>query len=192
MTVSPNQEIERVVALPDQTHRRAVLQLMLGTAVALGCIFGVINWQVSPLLAGLELALAGYSALLMPLSRRQEYLVSCSLAFLIPMYALILYACLLPQSADTVFVWVMVVPVLSHLMLGRWHGLWLSAFALSGGLGVYLYRFYGQPEFIGTAALANVILSALAILLFAHVYEVSRTRAHRKLLYLATTDSLTT
>jgi len=98
----------------------------------------------------------------------------------------------LPQSADTVFVWSLVIPVLSHLMLGRWYGLWLSVFALLGSLAIYLYRFYDQPQFIGTAALANVVLSGAAILLFAHVYEVSRTRAQRKLLYLATTDSLTT
>lgn len=192
MTVSPNQEIDRAIGLPDQAHRKAVLQIMLITATVLWSIFGFINWPYSRELAIAELVLAAYSLLLVPISRKPEYLVACSLAFLIPVYGLILYACSLPQSADTVFVWSLVIPVLSHLMLGRWYGLWLSIVALLGSLTIYLYRFHDQPQFIGTAALANVVLSGAAILLFAHVYEVSRTRAQRKLLYLATTDSLTT
>lgn len=191
MTESPNQELDKIIALPDKAHRKTVLQMMLGTTLIFGCVFGYINWNSSPQLAMYELALATYALVLIPLSKKPQYLIPTSLAFLVPMYAVILFACVLPQSADTVFVWLLAIPVLSHLMLGRWYGLWLSIISLLGGLVAYIYRFYDNPEFINTAALANVILSAFAILLFSHVYEVSRTRAHKKLLYLATTDNLT-
>jgi diguanylate cyclase (GGDEF)-like protein len=182
---------DEVVELPNKSHRRNVLQLLLTTSVAFGVFFSILNWQDNISLALVELTLALYALFLLPFARKDQRQWRVSLFFLLPLYSVFLYALASPESADTVFVWILVIPVLSHLLLGRWYGLWISSVFMLLALALFVGRFHTHEGMFDTLAVSNVALAGLAVLLFSHVYEVSRTRAHRKLLYLATTDNLT-
>lgn len=180
-----------VVELPNQYHRRSVLKLLLWVSATFGFFFSMLNWQVNSILAIFELVLAIYSLILLPFARNDQQQLKVSLLFLIPLYSMILYALSIPSSSETVYVWVLVIPVLSHLLLGRWFGLALSLIFMSAGLVLFVLRFHDNAALFNLVAGSNVMLAGVATLIFSHVYEVSRTRAHRKLLHLATTDSLT-
>lgn len=182
---------DRGVELPNKSHRRNVLQLLLVIAVALGLFFSFLNWTDNSSLAATELLLALYALFLLPLARNDERQWQISFFFLLPLYTVFLYALASPKSADTAYVWILVIPVLSHLLLGRWYGLWLSIVFMSLALILFIGRFHRHEGGFDGLAIINVVIAGLAVLIFSHVYEVSRTRAHRKLLYLATTDNLT-
>jgi len=180
-----------VVELSNKTHRRRVLQMLLVCVISFGCYFSVLNWQSNTTLAIIELMLVVYSLCLLPFSNNNQHQFKISMLFLLPLYSFILYPLSNHNSSETVFVWLFIIPVLSHLLLGRWYGLLLSIIFMSLGSLLFIGRFHENEAIFNVAAGSNILLTGIAILAFSHVYEVSRTRAHGKLLHLATTDSLT-
>jgi diguanylate cyclase (GGDEF)-like protein len=180
-----------VVELPNRSHRRSVLQLLLVVSFTLGLFFSALNWQGNTVLAIVEMMIAAYSLILFPFARNDQQQFKVSMFFLVPLYSMMLYPLTSHDSSETVYVWILVIPVLSHLLLGRWYGLLLSIIFMSLGFLLFVGRFHENEAIFNVVAASNVILAGIAILVFSHVYEVSRTRAHRKLLHLATTDSLT-
>jgi diguanylate cyclase (GGDEF)-like protein len=182
---------DSVVELPNQYHRRSVLQLLLTITAAFGVFFSILNWNNNESLAIVELTLSVYSLILLYFARVDKHQFKVSLFFLVPLYSIILWILATPNSSETVYVWILVIPVLSHLLLGRWFGLVLSLIFMSSGFFLFILRFYVNDTVFNLIETCNVMLAGAATLIFSHVYEVSRTRAHRKLLHLATTDSLT-
>jgi diguanylate cyclase (GGDEF)-like protein len=172
-------------------YRSSVLQLLLLMTAVCGVIFSLLNWSTEQYLAFLELSLAVYCLLLFPFSMHDENQFKLSILYLIPLYTLFLYGLTLPKEAETSFVWILVIPVLSHLLLGRWVGLWISIGFMSLAFIIYIVHVLTERHTVNTLAISNLALSASTVLILSHVYEVSRIRAHGKLLYLATTDNLT-
>lgn len=173
------------------THRRGVLQLLLLMTAVCGVIFSLLNWSTDQYLAFLELLLAAYCVLLFPFSKQDKNQFRLSFLYLIPLYSLFLYPLTLPRGAETAFVWILVIPVLSHLLLGRWVGLWVSISFMLLAFIIYIVHSLTEKNVVDTLEISNLALAACAVLTFSHVYEVSRVQAHGKLLYLATTDNLT-
>lgn len=181
----------RAVKLPNQHHRRSVLQLLLAMSTVFGLFFSILNWQSNQTLAILELMLAFYSLVLLCFAFKNKPQFVVSLFFLVPIYSITLFSIASSNSSETTYVWILVIPVLSHLLLGRWLGLVLSIIFMSIGFFLFIQRFHYENNIFNLLATSNVILAGLSVLILSHIYEVSRTRAHRKLLHLATTDSLT-
>ncbi len=177
--------------LPDKTYRRNILQLLIALTALFSISFGLFNWQDAKLMAISELCLALYSILLYPFSRQEKFQFNVSLLFIIPLYSLFLVSLIVSKEAETAFVWLLVIPVLSHFLLGRWVGLWLSIGYLLMATVLITVRALISDEVLDALVMSNLALAILAVLVFSHVYEASRVRAHRKLLRLATTDSLT-
>jgi diguanylate cyclase (GGDEF)-like protein len=181
----------RAIELPNQRHRRSVLQLLLAISAIFGFFFSILNWQSNQTLATIELMMELYSLVLFSFALKNKSQFVASLSFLIPLYSIMLYSLAFPNSAETTYVWILVIPVLSHLLLGRWFGLVLSIIFMSIGFILFIQRFHYDNNIYNLQATSNVILAGLSVLVLSHIYEVTRTRAHRKLLHLATTDSLT-
>lgn len=182
---------EGVVELPNTSHRRSVLQLLLCVVVIFGMYYSVLNWQDFFSLAMLEAALSIYALALLPFARNDHQQLKVSLLALIPLYSIMLYPLTEPNSSETSYVWILVIPVLSHLLLGRWYGLVISSVFMTLGYLLFIGRFHNNEAIFNPLAASNVFLAGISVLVFSHIYEVSRTRAHRKLLHLATTDNLT-
>lgn len=177
--------------LPGNGYRRGVLQLLLLMTAVNGVIFSQLNWSTDQTLASYEIALSVYCLLLLPFSMREKNQFKLSFLYLIPLYSLFLYALTSPRDAETAFVWILVIPVLSHLLLGRWVGLWVSVSFMSMAFIIYVVHSLAVRNAVDTLATSNLALAAIVVLTLSHIYEVSRIRAHSKLLYLATTDNLT-
>ncbi|MGK0248169.1 MAG: diguanylate cyclase (GGDEF)-like protein [Oleispira sp.] len=180
-----------IVELPNKYDRRSILQLLLALNIFIGIFFSVLNWNSNESLAIVEITFSVYSSILLFFARVDKYQFKVSLLFLIPMYSTILWIIEAPDSSETVYVWILVMPVLSHLLLGRWFGLIISLIFMSLGFFLFILRFYVNDTVFNFIETCNVIMAGFTALIFSHVYEVSRTRAYQKLLHLATTDRLT-
>lgn len=177
--------------LYDLSYRHQVLRLLLVAAMTICAGLGYVNLFSSPMLAAFELTFALYSFVLILLSRPKRLLFKISLLFLLALYSLLLFALAFPGEHKTAVVWILAIPVLSHFLLGRWYGLWISVTFIMLSIIIVVGRSLLLDEAANIFLHVNELLAALVILAISHVYEVSRVRAHYKLLHLATTDNLT-
>lgn len=173
-------------------HRRRLLRLLLGFTALLGVIFAVVNLFAGRYgLMTIELALTLLVLLLLPIVRRTYHLCRWCMVYIVSLYVVTLYALALPTTSITVFSWVMVMPVTTHLLLGRKLGGIFSAIYLAMAAGLFLWRFGDTVSASPPGAIANVSAVVAWGYMFSHLYEASRECAEQKLSQLALTDSLT-
>jgi len=160
--------------------------------MAAGILFFFLNIHRGAfILASAEIVMAAVSALLLWIVRRTDKLRLWTLAYLIPFLCVMMLAMTTPRAASTICVWILLIPVITHLLLGRWLGLLLSVLFMSTGLVLYLRRVMLEEHSIDPTSLANVTVCGLAILALSHVFEWSRERSETALRRMATTDALT-
>lgn len=173
-------------------YRRDVMRTLLLIIFLGGFCFSIINvYREEYLLAGLELAYSLYSIALLRIISSTDNLQRWVIAFIVPLFTLILYALYLPATSKSMFVWILTFPIISYLLLGRWVGLWVSVSFISASLFIYHLKFLDMRESINVAESLNVIFSSALMIAFAHVYEKNRENNEVRLLELAGTDSLT-
>lgn len=173
-------------------QRRALLKtLMVVTGVG-GFLFFVINTRRGVyLLADIELAVGIGSLYLYWVIGRTQRLQLWTVIYLYPFLAIMMLAMLLPKTSPTVFLWIYIVPILCHLLLGRYPGLFTSILFMLVAMGIYIFRFGSDPRFVTPVGCADIAFSLLCSLAFAHAYEYTSETARRKLLAMASTDPLT-
>lgn len=180
------------VAYTSQKHRVQVLKALLWITLIGGGFFAALNlgrqiW----LLAALEIGYALFALFMLCIVDRTRHLQTWTLVFLLPFFAIMAFAVLLPRTSLTVFAWLQAIPIICYLLLGLRLGFWMSLSFLSVGILAFSYRFMGEDPLLIMAILANVALSSMAIMLFSHIYERSRVDNERRLIELASTDTLT-
>ena len=112
-------------------------------------------------------------------------------AYLVTLFAFFLVIMVLPEASVSAFVWVLMMPVLAYLLLGKREGMLLSLpFMIAGGVIYFLHLGH-----IGSAHalidLLNMVLCGALMLAFIHMYEVRREEAEQRLVDMAQTDALT-
>lgn len=178
-------------SLNDLGYRHKVLRVLLLVGCVITAGLGYANWYIHPALAVIELLCSVYSLVLFLMSRSERLQFKISLIFLLVMYSLFLFALAVPRDHQTAVVWILAIPVLSHFLLGRFYGFWISLTFIVLSVITVIGRAIYLNESANVFQHTNELLAALVILAISHVYEVSRVQAHDKLLYMATTDSLT-
>lgn len=182
-------ETARTLARP---YRKAVLKALLLVTVCAGVVFASLNLaQGHRHLAMAEIGMVVFSVYVLHSIRHSDRIERWAIIFLTPFCITMLFSMLLPTSSVTVFLWVLIIPVLAHLLLGRRAGLAVSCTFMAIAAVIFWYRHQGQPEILAASPVANTVLVALCILVFSHVYEVTRERSELHLLELAQTDALT-
>lgn len=175
-----------------QSQRRALLKALLIITALGGALFYVINIRRGVImLAYLELGAAIASLMLFMVVGRTPRLLLWTLIYLIPFLTIMMTALYLPAASPTVFLWIYIVPVLCHLLLGPRLGLAVSAFYILVALGLFLNKYPDYFYRSGYAEIANITLSLAATLAFAYVYENSSQRSRSDLMVMASTDPLT-
>jgi diguanylate cyclase (GGDEF)-like protein len=173
-------------------HRKAVLVALLWLTIFAGILFGILNATKGALaLSIVEWAMSLYSALLLVAVRRTHYLERWILAYIFPFFTAMMIAIATPTATVTVFGWVLLIPLVSHLLLGRRLGLGISLLFIGVALVIFLYRFDASDAVMDPRSIANMVILTACITIFSHVYEVSRERSESQLLQLAQTDFLT-
>ena len=173
-------------------HRRAVLQVLLWFTGIFGVLFAILNFRnASYGLMTLELLMAGFAFTLLPVIARTAYLQRWIVVYLVPFFSVMMYSLTTAVAAPTVFAWVLLIPILCHLLLGRWIGGGVAAFYMAIAGTIFFWKFGVDPGYGNTRSVANVALASVCIFGFSHVYEISRERAENRLREIAMTDPLT-
>lgn len=175
-------------------YRRDVMRVIALITFLGGVSFSILNvYRGIYILAGLELAFALFSLMLWRVVPTTSNLTRWTFSYLCPCYLLIMYALIIPQTSSSMFVWILVIPLMSYLLLGRQLGFWISIVFIFLGIIAYHWRFIDDNNIftLNIATSINVSLSAILAMSIAHVYELNREKNERRLLDLAGTDKLT-
>lgn len=79
--------------------------------------------------------MAVYSVFLLFAIRHTQQLEFWVLAYLLPFFSVMMLALAAPRSSLNVFIWVLLIPLVSHLLLGRRLGLAVSVTFISIAAG---------------------------------------------------------
>lgn len=184
-----HREARKKLARP---YRKAVFRALLVLTLVSGLLFFLLNIQQGNYpLALAEIGMASYSAFLLYVIRRTQYLERWIIAYILPFCTTMMFALLSPRATATVFAWVLLIPILSHLLLGRRLGLIVSGIYLLTAAVIFFLKFRDVPAMMEVLPIANITLMSLTILAFSHIYEITREQSERRLLKMAQTDPLT-
>ncbi|MES1940557.1 diguanylate cyclase [Salinisphaera sp. T5B8] len=142
-------------------------------------------------LAVAELCLVAYAALLLYVIHETGRAPINNLIFVVPFFFVMMLSLLAKQNGIAVFVWVFLVPLLSHLLLGRWQGLWVALLFISCAGGIFVYRYGLWDGWPGYLSVVNIVLCTASTLGFSYIYEASREKTESELRALALADPLT-
>lgn len=173
-------------------YRKAVLKALLVLTIFAGLVFASLNlaegrWP----LALAEIGMILFAVFVLFAIRNTDRIERWALLFLVPFCLTMLFSMMLPTSSITVFAWVLIIPILAHLLLGRRLGLLVSGVFMAATAVLYWLKHQGQPAILEPLPIANTVLVGVCVLAFSHVYELTRERSELGLLELAQTDALT-
>ncbi|WP_133468044.1 GGDEF domain-containing protein [Paraglaciecola marina] len=175
-------------------YRRDILRALALFTFTGGLLFCTLNFiRGLYLLAALELAYSLFSIFLWFIIPKTPHLSRWILWYIIPFFIVMMFALSLPATSDAIFVWVLTIPLLAYLLLGRRLGFWVSLIFIFLGIIAYHLRFIdsSNPFSLNAAISINITLSALLVMIIAHVYELNRDKNENRLIELAGTDQLT-
>jgi diguanylate cyclase (GGDEF)-like protein len=173
-------------------YRKAVLKTLLILTAISGLLFFTFNIQRQNFpLAFIELGMAFYSVFILWAVGNTRHLERWILAFILPFCITMMFALTSPRATTTVFAWVLLIPILSHLLMGRRLGLLVSAIFMGTAAAIFFVKYHDAPEMMQPVPIANMGLMALTILAFSHIYEITREQSESRLLKMAQTDALT-
>ncbi|MBU2065069.1 MAG: GGDEF domain-containing protein [Gammaproteobacteria bacterium] len=176
----------------NERHKRMVLKALLWTTLAGGIFFGILNlFHGIWVLSALEGIYACFSVALLRIVDRTPRLRFWTLVYLLPFFCVMMIALLLAKTSYTIFAWIQTIPIICYLLLGLRTGSRVAIVFITLGLLAFNYRFTGENHLLNISIMSNVVLASLAMVLFSHIYERSRMDNERRLMELASTDSLT-
>lgn len=177
---------------PAGVQRITLLRALLVLTMVFATGFGVLNLFRGLATLGLvELGVALISGVMMLVLRYSRYPGHWGLLYLVLFFAMLVTALFSVGTSKTIFVWILIIPIIAHFLHGRHLGLVLSLFFLSVAWAVYYVNFLEKWTITGFTGLANVVASSLVLTGLVQVYEFSREKAEERLEALADTDSLT-
>ncbi|WP_353157485.1 GGDEF domain-containing protein [Salinisphaera shabanensis] len=179
-------------SMPQAPYRRPIMQFLLTLTAVFGVLFAVLNYRQADYgLMALEIVMSVFALPLLTVVSRTQRLQLWIVVFLLAFFGVMMYALTTAKVVPTVFAWVLLIPILSYLLLGRWLGACFAGFFLSAS-GVIFFSQYGfELGYTELRSVANVVLVSICIFGFSHVYETSREHAESRLRAMALTDPLT-
>lgn len=173
-------------------YRKALLTALLILTFLSGLLFAYLNInRANYIVAGAELGMATYSIVLLLGIRHTQRLELWVFAYLVPFFTVMMVALAAPRSTLNVFIWVLLIPIVSHLLLGRRLGLAMSVSYIAIAAGIFFWRYGDNPEIMQPVTLSNIGVLTLCLIAFSHVYEITREQSEKRLVKLAHSDPLT-
>lgn len=173
-------------------HRRSLARLLFLVTGSVLMVFASLQlFNGYAWISALEVAAASLLFFGTPRLKNTPHLGKWVYGYLIALFSFFIAIMLVPDASVAAFVWVLIMPVLAYLLLGKREGLILSGpFMLLGCVVFYFYL--GN---IGSAAsmidLLNMVLCGCLMQVFMHKYEARREEAEQRLVEVAQTDALT-
>lgn len=175
-----------------ESHERSLMLIVFLCTAVVFPIFAVVQvFNNHPYMALGELAVSVASLYSAHRIRRARNLLPWILCYLIPAFCFFVYIVVKPQASPTAFVWVYILPIMAYLLLGRVLGFILSAPFIAGTAIYMSVQMAPLDKAQDWVALLNLVLCAIVLLFFVHLYESLRADYQARLATLAETDSLT-
>jgi diguanylate cyclase (GGDEF)-like protein len=173
-------------------HRRTLARLLFFVTGSALVVFAVLQFfNGFPWVSAIELLASGLLFFGAQRLKTTPHLQQWIYAYLVAIFSFFIVIMLLPDASIAAFVWVLMMPVLAYLLLGKCEGMILSVPFMVVGLVVY----YFFLETVGTAHgmidLLNMVLCGVLMQVFMHMYEERREEAEQRLVDMAQTDALT-
>ncbi|MCG5493817.1 hypothetical protein LPW33_08860 [Ectothiorhodospira variabilis] len=148
---------------------------MLLVTMVSALVFAGLNFPDGMILvAWIQVAVAAFAAGLLVVVRRTQSLQIWSVCFVLVLLTATVVLLSRPEVSEFAFVWLLVIPLVTHLLLGSRLGLVLALSYMGLGAAIYLYRFGGNAELIRVEVLSNAVIAALTTLGLSHFYERHR------------------
>ena len=181
----------RHLSQEDDTRRVVVLRVLLILTVVFGFVFVPINLlQRAWPLAVAEVAMMGYALAILGLLASGLPPRRAIWAFFLPFLTVLVLA--LDTAANmSVFVWVLLIPLLSHRLLGRRYGSIVGLVFLGLAAALMFERFGYVPSVAQGAEILDVLLCATALFVISLAHETEIVRVNRELRARADLDGLT-
>lgn len=173
-------------------HRRSLARLLfLATGVALAAFAVLQFFNGYPWVSGAEFLASGLLFFGAVRLRTTPYLQQWIYAYLVSLFSFFIVIMLLPEASIAAFVWVLMMPVLAYLLLGKHEGMILSVPFMVLGYVVYYFFLDEVGSASGMIDLLNILLCSVLMQIFMHKYEARREEAEQRLVDMAQTDALT-
>ncbi len=174
------------------SHRRSLMRLLFlitGLSLVVFAFLQLLNgfWWV----ATIELCASALLLFGMVRLRTSPHLQQWIYGYLVTLFSFFLVIILLPEASVSAFVWVLMMPVLAYLLLGKHEGLILSVPFMIVGCVVYFIHLGSIGSAHVMIDLLNMVFCGALMLTFVHMYEIRREEAEQRLVTLAQTDALT-
>lgn len=174
------------------SHRRSLMRLLFlitGSSLVVFAALQLLNgfWWV----AAIELSASALLFFGMVRLRSSPHLQQWIYGYLVTLFSFFLVIILLPEASVSAFVWLLMMPVLAYLLLGKHEGLILSVPFMIVGCVVYFIHLGSIGSAHVMIDLLNMVFCGALMLTFVHMYEIRREEAEQRLVTLAQTDALT-
>lgn len=173
-------------------YRKALLNALLIITFFSGLLFAWINFgRDNFIVAVAELVMATYSITLFFIVRQTQRVEFWAMAYLFPFFSIMMVAMAAPKSTVNIFIWIFLIPIVAHLLVGRIKGLGLTLLYIGIAAAIFFHRFGDDPEMMEPVILANIGVLTLCLIAFSHVYEITREQSEQRLTRQAHSDPLT-
>ncbi len=178
----------------DKNKKRVFYVLLLITATA-GMVFAWLNFYRNQIgLAAVELLAVAISLCLLKYLSKTNSIVTfkrSALIYVSMFFSIMMYAISLQGVSITVFVWVLVIPLISYLLLGVKLGFLMTSVFYSISAILFFWGYTDYPVMVDKVAYANIFVSALLFWGISHSYEHASETARHQLRQMAVSDHLT-
>lgn len=174
------------------SHRRSLMRMLFVITAAALLVFAGLQIFNGFLWVGVsELALCAILFYGIWQLQVTPYLQQWIYVYLVSLFSFFIIIMVLPEASIAAFAWVLMMPVLAYLLLGKHEGMILSIPFMTAGCFAYYCYLGSAGNARGMIDLLNMLLCAVLMLAFIHLYEVRREEAEQRLADMAQTDALT-
>lgn len=173
-------------------YRKALLNALLIITFFSGLLFAWINFgRNNHIVAIAELFMATYSIVLLFVIRDSQKVEFWAMVYLLPFFSIMMVALASPRSTLNIFIWIFLIPMVAHLLLGRIKGLGLTLLYIGIATAIFFHRFGNDPQVMQPVILSNIGVLTLCLIALSHLYEVTREKTEQRLSQQAHSDPLT-
>lgn len=176
-------------------HRRSLARFLFWVTGLSLMVFATLQmFSGYPWVSAVELVIGTLALIGVARINHTPYFERWVYGYLFTLFSFFIVLMLLPDASMAAFVWVLMMPVLAYLLLGRREGMILSVPFMLLGCAVY-FVFLGGVQGLSKADFVidflNMVLCGSLMQVFMYMYEQRREEAEQRLIEVAQTDALT-
>lgn len=177
------------------THKKNVFNTLLIISVLSCVFFSAFNLKHGfYIVAAIEFLFAFLAIVLMIYLKKiktKKTFQIISEVYLLFLISTIMCALYYHAHSISIFVWILLIPLISYQLTGLQRGTLYTIISLSVATLIFVIKFNTELQTLSTATIGDLAFSTIVVWILAFTYEKSNTDIKQQLTHLATTDPLT-